>query len=39
MGSDTTVAWIPILFVAVIVLATIGLGLWATRISHTASDF
>jgi cation/acetate symporter len=39
MGSDATVAWIPILFVAVIVLATIGLGLWATRISHTASDF
>jgi cation/acetate symporter len=31
--------WIPIAFVAVIVLATIGLGVWATRISHTASDF
>jgi cation/acetate symporter len=33
------IAWIPIAFVAAIVLVTIGLGIWATRISHTASDF
>jgi cation/acetate symporter len=39
MGSETSIAWIPIAFVAVIVLVTIGLGVWATRISHTASDF
>src|SRR5207249_11111055 len=32
------VQWIPIAFVAAIVLVTIGLGIWATRISHTASD-
>ena len=32
-------AWIPVLFVALIVLVTIGMGVWAARISHTASDF
>src|SRR5438132_3527708 len=31
--------WIPVIFVTVIVVVTIGLGIWATRISHTASDF
>src|SRR5512133_1369648 len=30
---------IPLLFVVGIVLATIGLGLWATRLSRTTSDF
>jgi cation/acetate symporter len=33
------VAWIPVAFVVLIVGVTIGLGIWATRISHTASDF
>jgi cation/acetate symporter len=33
------VEWVPLLFVAATVLATIGLGVWTTRISHTASDF
>src|SRR5215210_6470896 len=32
-------AWIPVAFVVLVVAATIGLGIWATRISHTASDF
>jgi Na+(H+)/acetate symporter ActP len=32
-------AWIPVAFVAVIVLVTIGMGIWAARVSHTASDF
>ena len=32
-------AWIPVVFVAVIVLVTIGMGIWAARVSHTASDF
>src|SRR5437867_11427926 len=39
MGSAASIAWIPIAFVAVIVLVTIGLGIWAARVSHTASDF
>src|SRR3712207_163822 len=30
---------IPIVMVVLVVLATVGLGIWATRISHTASDF
>src|SRR5262249_23808925 len=30
---------IPLLFVIAIVVATIGLGIWATRMSRTASDF
>src|SRR5437764_4875926 len=30
---------IPLLFVILIVAATVGLGLWATRAAHTASDF
>src|SRR5688500_6179736 len=33
------VAWSPIAFVVMIVGVTVGLGIWATRISHTASDF
>jgi len=32
-------SWIPIALVVLVVLATVGLGLYATRISHTASDF
>jgi cation/acetate symporter len=32
-------AWVPVAFVAVIVLVTIGMGIWAARVSHTASDF
>src|SRR6185369_4197730 len=32
-------AWIPVVFVAVVVLVTIGMGFWAARVSHTASDF
>ena len=32
-------SWIPVLFVFAITVATIGLGVWATRMSHTASDF
>lgn len=32
-------AWIPIVLVALVVAATIGLGIYASRISHTASDF
>src|SRR5919202_59374 len=39
MSSAASIAWIPIAFVAVIVVVTIGMGIWATRISHTASDF
>src|ERR1051326_8749302 len=30
---------IPLLFVIVIVVVTVGLGIWATRMSRTASDF
>src|SRR5215813_8539697 len=30
---------IPLLFVIAIVVATVGLGIWATRMSRTASDF
>ena len=30
---------IPVLFVVAITAATIGLGIWATRMSRTASDF
>src|SRR5881394_4161627 len=30
---------VPLIFVIAIVLATIGLGIWATRFSRTASDF
>src|ERR1041385_9262486 len=30
---------IPLLFVIVIVVATVGLGIWATRMSKSASDF
>jgi cation/acetate symporter len=30
---------IPLLFVAGIVVATVGLGIWATRLSRTTSDF
>lgn len=32
-------SWIPILLVALVVIATIGLGIYTTRISTTASDF
>src|SRR5437763_15245777 len=31
--------WLPLVFVLAIVAATIGLGIWATRMSRTASDF
>src|SRR5947208_8325214 len=31
--------FIPLLFIIAIVAATIGLGIWATRMSRTASDF
>src|SRR5690242_824605 len=31
--------WIPLIFVIVVVVATIGLGIWATRMSKTAHDF
>src|SRR2546423_3952673 len=31
--------WIPLAFVVVVVVATIGLGIWATRMSRTAHDF
>jgi Na+(H+)/acetate symporter ActP len=33
------VNWIPLLFVIVIIVATVGLGVYATRMSKTASDF
>lgn len=33
------IAWIPLAFVVAVVAATIGLGVYATRISKTASDF
>jgi Na+(H+)/acetate symporter ActP len=33
------IAWIPLLFVVLITVATIGLGLWTTRMARTASDF
>ena len=33
------VSWIPIAFVILITVATIGLGIYATRMSRTASDF
>src|SRR5919202_1058055 len=39
MSSAASIAWIPIAFVAVIVVVTIGMGIYATRISRTASDF
>ncbi|HTE17350.1 MAG TPA: cation acetate symporter [Armatimonadota bacterium] len=32
-------SWIPITMVVLVVVATIGLGLYAARVSHTASDF
>jgi cation/acetate symporter len=32
-------SWIPVVMVALVVLATIGLGIYTTRISRTASDF
>jgi Na+(H+)/acetate symporter ActP len=32
-------SWIPVVMVVLVVLATVGLGLYATRISRTASDF
>lgn len=35
----TGIAWIPLLFVIVITVVTIGLGIWATRLARTASDF
>ena len=35
----TGIAWIPLLFVIFIIVATIGLGVWAKRRSQTASDF
>jgi Na+(H+)/acetate symporter ActP len=35
----TGVHWIPFAFVVFIILATIGLGIYATRMSRTASDF
>ncbi len=35
----SNVAIIPLIFVVGIVVATIGLGLWATRLSRTTSDF
>jgi len=35
----TGIAWIPLLFVVAITVATIGLGVWATRLARTASDF
>src|SRR5262245_779387 len=35
----TGIAWIPLLFVILITGVTIGLGIWATRMSRTASDF
>jgi len=35
----TNVAVIPLIFVVGIVVATIGLGVWATRLSRTTSDF
>ena len=33
------IEWIPLFLVVSIVAATIGLGIWATRLSRTASDF
>src|SRR5213075_2046219 len=38
-GAVGELSWIPVAFVALIVVATIGLGIWATRASKTASDF
>ena len=35
----TNFEWIPVLFVAAMTLATIGLGIYATRKAQTASDF
>ena len=35
----TGINWIPLLFVVLIITATIGLGIYATRMSHTAADF
>lgn len=35
----TGIAWIPVLFVVLITLATVGLGIYATRQSKTTSDF
>src|SRR3954469_18562558 len=37
--SAANYAWIPVMGAALMVLATIGLGLWATRRVKTASDF
>src|SRR5438105_8630957 len=34
-----SINWIPLLFVVLITVATIGLGLYATRMAKTASDF
>lgn len=36
---DTSLDWIPVAMVLVVVLATIGLGIYTTTISKTASDF
>jgi cation/acetate symporter len=33
------IAWIPLLFAVVVVAVTIGLGIYATRMARTASDF
>src|SRR4026207_2491938 len=38
-AAASHIAWIPLLFVIAMVAAPIGLGIWATRISRTASDF
>jgi Na+(H+)/acetate symporter ActP len=35
----TGIAWIPLLFVVLITVVTIGLGIWATRMARTAADF
>ncbi len=35
----TTVSWIPVLGVLAMTIATVGLGIWATRKARTASDF
>src|SRR5262245_14090959 len=32
-------SWIPIFLVTLVVVATVGLGLYAARVSRTASDF
>ncbi|HZP84723.1 MAG TPA: cation acetate symporter [Chthonomonadaceae bacterium] len=37
--TGTGIAWIPLLFVILITLITIGLGIYTTRMARTASDF